>query len=105
MNVLFEIEKATYNRVVKEMKRIDLSTYTPNMGTLIDLSDAITYQEDHYPGSINIPFQKLLLHYKELLNKNEKYYITCKKGIHSQKAVSILEFYGYDVTQVTKNSK
>ena len=74
------------------------------MGTLIDVSDEITYKENQVPGSINIPYEKLLLNYKELLNKNSKYYIMCTKGIHSRKVVSILEFYGYDVTQVTRNS-
>ncbi len=73
------------------------------MGTLIDVSDALTYKENPYPGSINIPYEKLLLNYKELLNKNNKYYIMCTKGIHSRKVVSILEFYGYDVTQVIRN--
>lgn len=73
------------------------------MGTLIDVSDEITYKENQVPGSINIPYEKLLLNYKELLNKNSKYYIMCTKGIHSRKVVSILEFYGYDVTQVINN--
>lgn len=85
------------------MKRIDLNIYNPNMGTLIDISDPITYQEKKVLGSINIPYQKLLLNYKELLDKNKKYYIMCTKGIHSGKVVSILEFYGYDVTQVIRN--
>ena len=85
------------------MKRIDLATYNQSMGTLIDISDPITFQKKMVPGSINIPYQKLLLHYKELLDKSKKYYIMCMKGIHSRKIVSILEFYGYDVTQVTRN--
>lgn len=85
------------------MKRIDLDTYNKDMGVLIDISDSLTYQKRMVPGSINIPYQKLLLHYKELLDKNKKYYIMCTKGIHSRKIVSILEFYGYDVTQVTRN--
>lgn len=86
------------------MKRIDLNVYNPSMGTLIDVSDEITYKQNPTPHSINIPDQKLLLHYKEILNKNKKYYIICRKGIHSRKVVSILEFYGYDVTQVINNS-
>ena len=86
------------------MKRIDLNVYDKSMGTLIDVSDEITFKRNPYPGSINIPYEKLLLNYKELLNKNQKYYIMCLKGIHSRKVVSILEFYGYDVTQVTRNS-
>lgn len=87
------------------MKRIDLNVYNPSMGTLIDVSDEITYKEKKIPGSVNIPYEKLLLNYKELLNKDSKYYIMCTKGIHSRKVVSILEFYGYDVTQVTRNSE
>lgn len=85
------------------MKRIDLNVYNPNMGLLIDISDPTTYQTKKVMGSINIPYQKLLLNYKELLDKNKKYYIMCSKGIHSQKVVSILEFYGYDVTQIIRN--
>lgn len=87
------------------MKRIDLNIYNKNMGLLIDISDPVTFQEKKVPGSINIPYQKLLLNYKELLDKNKKYYIMCNKGIHSRKVVSILEFYGYDVTQVIRNEK
>jgi rhodanese-related sulfurtransferase len=84
------------------MKRIDLNTYQSNMGTLIDLSEPIDYVKQK--DSINIPYQKLLLHYEEYLDKNKKYYIMCSKGIHSKKLVNILEFYGYDVTQVIKNN-
>lgn len=87
------------------MKRIDLNVYNSTMGTLIDVSDEITYKKNAYPGSINIPYEKLLLNYKELLNKNKKYYIMCLKGVHSRKVVSILEFYGYDVTQVMRNEE
>lgn len=91
--------------MVKQMKRIDLNVYNKDMGTLIDVSDEISYKQNPYPGSVNIPYEKLLLHYKEILNKEKKYYIMCLKGIHSRKVVSILEFYGYDVTQVMKNSE
>ncbi len=87
------------------MKRIHLNVFDKSMGTLIDVSDEITYKEKMVPGSINIPYEKLLLHYKELLNKNSKYYIMCTKGVHSRKVVSILEFYGYDVTQVVRDSE
>lgn len=85
------------------MKRINLNVYDSSMGTLIDLSQPDAYLKNKVPGSINIPYDKLLLHYKELLEKNKKYYFICSKGIHSRKVVSILEFYGYDVTQVIRN--
>lgn len=82
------------------MKRIEQKSYNKSMGTLIDLEDSITYNEGHIEGAINIPYEKLLINYKEYLNKTSKYYLYCKKGFKSRKAVSILEYYGYDVTQV-----
>lgn len=85
------------------MKRIEIGTYNKSMGTLIDVSDEISFKINHHPDSVNIPYEKLLLNYKEILKKNQKYFITCAKGVHSRKVVSILEFYGYDVTQVLKN--
>ena len=87
------------------MKKIDQDVYNVGMGTLIDVSDEITFKENPTPGAINIPYQKLLLNYKSLLEKNRNYYIICKKGIHSRKVVSILEFYGYNVTQVTRKEE
>ena len=82
------------------MKRININDYKSYMGILIDVRDPIYYEKEHYQNSINIPYNKLLLNYKSLLDKNQKYFITCTKGFKSKKAVSILEFYGYDVTQV-----
>ena len=74
----------------------------PHDGEIIDLEDYLTYQEFHLPGSKNIPYDKLMLHYKEYLNKNVKYYLYCSKGRKSKKAVAILQFYGYNVAQITK---
>ena len=82
------------------MKRINIKDYNYNMGILIDVRDPIYFEKEHYQNSINIPYNKLLLNHQKLLDKNKKYYITCTKGYKSKKAVSILEFYGYDVTQV-----
>ena len=53
--------------------------------------------------SINIPYERLLINHKELLDKNNKYFIYCNGGVKSRKAVNILDFYGYDVTLVYKD--
>ena len=82
------------------MKRINIKDYNPSMGILIDVRDPNYYEKEHYQNSINIPYNKLLLNYKTLLSFDKKYFITCTKGYKSKKAVSILEFYGYNVTQV-----
>lgn len=82
------------------MKRIRFSDYYESMGILIDLGDPDVYIKRKVPGSINMTYDKLMLHYKEYLEKGKPYYILCTKGIHSKRAVAILSYYGYDVTQV-----
>lgn len=82
------------------MKSIKESEYTPSMGILIDVKNPLSYKENHNPHSINIYYDKLLMNYKTLLNKNQKYFIICDKGHKSKQATRILEFYGYDVTYV-----
>ena len=84
------------------MKRIKLSEYNPSMGTLIDIEDQYTYSKNATPHSINIPYQKLAYHYRDYLKKDKSYYIICSGGVKSRKIVNILEFYGYNVTQVYK---
>ena len=83
------------------MKRLNIKDYYKNMGILIDIEHPTDYEKYHHPSSINIPYDKLLLHYKTLLDKKKKYFIVCNKGTKSRKAVSILEYYGYDVTQMS----
>ena len=68
------------------MKKISLSFYQKEMGSLI-----------------SIPYQKFMLYYDRYLNKNEPYYFICSKGFHSAKVVRMLEYFGYDVTQVVKD--
>lgn len=83
------------------MKRLNINNYNKNMGTLIDVQNPIDYKVYHHPDSLNIPYEKLMLNYKTLLEINKPYFIVCNKGTKSRKAVSILEFYGYDVTQMS----
>jgi len=82
------------------LKTINEFEYHKNMGILIDVRDPISYNEKHNPDSINIYYDKLLMNYKNLLDKNKKYFLICDKGRKSKQAVRILSFYGYDVTYV-----
>lgn len=84
------------------MKKIRLSEYNPSMGILIDVQHPEDYKLNPTPNSKNIYADKLLMSYKVLLDKNKKYYITCNKGTLSSKVVAMLEYLGYDVTQVIK---
>lgn len=83
------------------MKRLNINNYDKSMGLLIDVQNPLDYQDYHHPDSINIPYEKLLLNYKTMLKKDKSYFIVCNKGTKSRKAVSILEYLGYDVTQMS----
>ena len=48
------------------MKTIHESEYNPNMGTLIDVKDPISYSKHHNPYSINVHYDKLLLNHNIL---------------------------------------
>lgn len=81
------------------MKKIQLCDYKANMGIFIDLN----YHDNKVVEvAKHIPYEELLTNYKELLDKNKKYFLFCNGGIKSKKAATILEFYGYDVTFVYK---
>ncbi len=84
------------------MKRINLSDYHSGMGILIDVQYPSDYKKYPTPNSINIYADDLLLNYKRMLDYNKKYYIVCNKGRLSQRVVAMLEYFGYDVTQVIK---
>jgi len=82
------------------MKKISLKNYNGD-GIFID----VNYNPSLVVSNCrHIPYEKLLNNYRELLNKREKYYIYCNGGIKSRKAVNILDYYGYDVTLVVKES-
>lgn len=85
------------------MKTIDISEYNPNMGKLIDIESKELYIQNHIPSSVNIPYETLLYNREKLLNKEDTYYIYCRGGHKSRRAVSILEMYGYNVVQVVVN--
>ena len=84
------------------MKKIMYNEYNPSLGILIDVQHPIDYKENPTPNSINVYADKLLMNYKTMLDKSKKYYIICNKGTLSRKVVNMLEYLGYDVTQVIK---
>jgi len=84
------------------MKRINFNEYKPNNGILIDVQHPEDYKNNPTPGSINIYADKLLMNYKTMLDYRKKYYIICSKGQLSRRVVAMLEYLGYDVTQVIR---
>lgn len=84
------------------MKRIKLSEFNDTMGILLDVQHPLDYQK-HPFSKINIYADKLLMNYKSCLDYQKKYYIICEKGYLSNKVVAMLEYFGYDVTQVIRD--
>ena len=72
---------------------------------IIDLRDEKDYLKKHLDGAINIPFFKLLIHYEELLNKNQKYLLVCERGIRSKKACFILNKHGFHTYSLSGGMK
>ena len=67
---------------------------------IIDVSDKYTYSVSHKYGSINIPYDELMNNYRKYLNKTSRYYITCKSGKLSKRAVIVLSSLGYNVFEL-----
>lgn len=84
------------------MKKIYLKDYRKDMGILIDVQHPLDYKKSPTPGSINIYADKLLFDYKRYLSYDKNYYITCNKGKLSARVVAMLEYLGYNVTQVLR---
>lgn len=64
---------------------------------IIDVSDKHTYSLGHLDNSINIPYDVLINNYRNYLNKNDSYYLYCKSGKLSKRAVLVLSYLGYNV--------
>ena len=64
---------------------------------IIDVSDKYTYNLGHLNNSINIPYDDLINNYRKYLNKVDRYYLYCKSGKLSKRAVLILSSLGYKV--------
>ena len=84
------------------MKRILFNDFNSSMGILIDVQHPVDYKLNPTPGAVNIYADKLLMDSKQYLNYNKKYFIICNKGFLSRRVTSMLEYLGYDVTQVLR---
>ena len=67
---------------------------------IIDIRSVQSYNNNHIPSAINIPFEKLLLNPDNYLLKDLKYYIYCQKGLSSNNVCNILNKQGYDTVSV-----
>lgn len=72
---------------------------------IIDIRNSASYNNNHIPGAQNIEYSLLLNNPDKYLNKNDKYYFYCTRGITSHKLCSYLSKLGYDVVNVAGGYK
>ncbi|MGO4926985.1 rhodanese-like domain-containing protein [Fundicoccus sp. Sow4_D5] len=66
---------------------------------VIDVRERNEFAIGHIPKSINLPLSTLALNTKAL-SKEEDYYIICASGGRSSVATTLLNKFGYNVTNV-----
>lgn len=62
---------------------------------LIDVRSIESYNSNHIPTAINIPFEQLIVYPDKYLDKGKTYYLYCSRGMKSLKAIQILSRQGY----------
>lgn len=67
---------------------------------IIDIRSEQSYNNNHINGAKNIPYEKLIANPSLYLNRYDKYYIYCQKGITSTRTCSRLISMGYKVVNV-----
>ena len=68
---------------------------------IIDIRSMEKYNNKHIMNAINIPAEQLVMRPEKYLNRMDKYYIYCQKGIQSRKVCQILSNNGYDVVNIS----
>ena len=81
------------NISVEELKKL-------NNINIIDIRSIEKYNNGHIVNSKNITAENLIIKPEKYLNKSEKYYIYCQKGIQSRKVCQVLIKNGYNVVNV-----
>lgn len=62
---------------------------------IIDVRDSHLYDLKHIKGSMNIPYQFLIINPDDYLDTKETYYLVCDYGIKSKMVSDILNKNGY----------
>jgi len=80
---------------------IDEFLRLPDNISIIDIRNNQSFNNNHIPNAINIPYEKLIVNPNMYLERQKKYYIYCQKGITSKKITSILNQMGYQVFNIS----
>ena len=85
------------------VSNISIAELKKKMGSIniIDIRNSQNYNNNHIPGAMNIPTEKILISPQTYLQANKTYYIYCQKGISSPKICQILNRMGYHTVNIT----
>ena len=73
---------------------------------IIDVRSEQEYNDGHYPGSRNIPHDKINEHTLGIMDVNSKILVYCRSGRRAKIAVSKMKQYGYkNVVYINGNYK
>lgn len=67
---------------------------------VIDIRSPYEFAEFHLPGSINVPYQSIVMYPENFLTLNTTYFLICDSGSESYRACMMLETLGYHVVSV-----
>lgn len=84
------------------MQSISMETFltlSPSI-SIIDIRSNQSFNNNHIPGAINIPYEKLILNPGNYLTFSNRYYLYCQKGVTSKKICSMLNRMGYHTISV-----
>ena len=86
---------------IKEIDNIIIDTNT----ILIDIREKYEYILGNIRGSVNIPYNYLMVVPHEYLDRSKKYYIYCDTGSKSRKLCIHLSNLGYNVVDLSGGIK
>lgn len=85
-----------------EVSSVDVNDLEQILGriNLIDVREPFEYESGHLPTAVNIPMMELLKEPSVYLDKNNEYYIICKRGVKSSITCNELKLKGFKIVNV-----
>ena len=68
--------------------------------TVVDIRSIENYNNNHIPGAIHMPMEKLILEPAQYLKKDQVYYMYCQKGTKSLRLGQVLAKQGYKIVSI-----
>jgi CRP-like cAMP-binding protein len=102
--VVWTLSRIDFNNIMKsaflvEVLPEDVPTVKDPLHEFLDVRMGIEYDEEHIPGSVNIPLDELRLRYSEL-NPDTEYYVYCLSGARSASAAFLLRSQGFHAQNI-----